>query len=346
MLSWNQITSETVVTSHPNVLCLNQVLLDEMNKFPIGFYVWTTQLYFEKKIVKIGQTQFGVRRPKEVLGNSTGIVGDIYILAWFPSEKATEKNYDQRVIHPHLNKNKNFKWLKDHSAGKEFQELQKDATLEELYESIYQVLGNNLTRDNVQQTIWQNEIVNAIGNDLVNGKKTILAELSARFGKTIAFLLLFLQYDVPVMVVATYFNSALFSFLKEVSRYYEFENFVTLRINDLEFKEKFTECIANGKKIVVLQSLHQSKIGFENSVFLSDFHEKIVVVDEADFGAHTPKQRSLIDLTSNGCPLILATGTGSDIAATGRKIDSFHSITYPDMLMMSRTDYELSTAST
>lgn len=335
---------EAVMTAHINVYCMTQDILDEMEKFPVGFYMWTTKIYFESGIVKIGQTQFGVRRPKEVLGNGTGVVGDIYILAWFPSEKAKIKNYDQDVIHSYLNKNPKFKWLKNHSAGKEFQELQKNATFEELYENILEVLKDDLTKDNVEQTIWQHEIVNALGNDLINGKKTILAELSARFGKTIAFLLLFLQYDVPVMVAATYFNSALFSFLKEISRFYEFENFVTLRINDLEFQEKFNQYIADGKKVVVLQSLHKSKIGFENSVFLSDFHQKIVVVDEADFGAHTPKQRSLIDMTCNGCPLILATGTGVNIAATGRQIDSFHSITYFDMIMMRETDSELSTA--
>lgn len=345
MLSWNQIITDSVPTSHKNVFCVNQELLDYMEEFPVGFYVWTTETYFNSKIVKIGQTQFGVRRPKEVLGNGTGIVGNIYILNWFPSDCAKQKNYDQNVIHTSLNKNSNFKWLKEHSAGKEFQQLLKNTELSDLFDEIVDILGNDIVKKSVSVTSWQRYMINALGKDLSEGHKVIVAELSARFGKTLTFLLLFLLCDVQVMVVSTYFNSALSSFKQEISKYEEFGNFVAIRINDPEFKTKFNQSLKSGKKIVVLQSLHQSKVGLNNSEILSQIQDKIVVVDEADFGSHKKRQRDLIDKTCNGSPLILTTGTGADIASTGRNVNSFHSITYLDMLMMRGTDLELSTVS-
>jgi len=344
MFSWNQIVSKAVPTAHKNVYCINQEVLDYMEEFPIGFYVWTTEIYLASNIVKIGQTQFGVRRPGEVLGNSTGIVGDIYILKWFPSDCAKEKNYDQRVIHTTLNKNPKFKWLKADSAGKEFIELQKNTELCDLFDEIVDILGKNITKKSVQVTSWQLQMINAIGKDLNEGRKVIVAELSARFGKTLTFLILFLMCDVQVMVISTYFNSALSSFKQEILKYEEFANFISIRINDPEFETKFEQSLKSGKKIVVLQSLHKSKNGSKNAEILSRIQDKIVVVDEADFGSHKKLQRDLVDKTCNRSPLILTTGTGADIAATGRNVNSFHSITYLDMLMIRQTDSELSTA--
>lgn len=343
MLSWNQITSEAVPTAHKNVFCINQEVLDYMEIFPVGFYVWTTKIYLKSNIVKIGQTEFGVRRPGEVLGNGTGIVGDIYILHWFPSECAKEKNYDQRVIHSTLNKNPKFKWLKTHSAGKEFTQLQENIELYDLFDEIVDILGKDIYKKSVQVTSWQLKMINSLGSDLNDGHKVIVAELSARFGKTLTFLLLFLMCDVQVMVVSTYFNSALSSFKQEISKYEEFTNFTSIRINDPDFETKFEQSLKLGKKIIVLQSLHQSKNGLKNAKIISQVQDKIVIVDEADFGSHKKRQRDLIDKTCNGSPLILATGTGADLAATGRNVNSFHSITYLDMMMIRQTDFELST---
>lgn len=344
MLSWNQIISEAVPTAHKNVYCINQEVLDHMKESPIGFYEWTTEIYSKSNTVKVGQTQFGLRRPGEVLGNSTGIVGDICILDWFPSDCAKEKNYDQRVIHSTLNKNPKFKWLKTHSAGKEFIELQENTELCDLSDAIVDILGDNISKKSVQVTSWQLQMINVIGKDLNEGHKVIVAELSARFGKTLTFLLLFLMCDIQVMVISTYFNSALSSFKQEISKYEEFANFISIRINDPEFETKFEESLKSGKKIVVLQSLHKSKNGSKNAEILSQIQDKIVVVDEADFGSHKKLQRDLVDKTCNGSPLILATGTGADIAATGRNVNSSHSITYLDMLMIRQTDQELSTS--
>ena len=339
MFSWNQITAEAVATSRRNVLCMNQEVLDDMEEFPVGFYVWTTKEYWKSNIVKIGQTELAVRR----LGQFTGICGNVLVLNWFPSNCAKEKNYDQRVILHKLNTNKNFKWLKE-SVGKEFLELQKNVELSDLFDEIVNILGNSISRKDVKVTSWQLQIINAIGKDLNEGCKVIVVELSARFGKTLTFLLLFMRCKKQVLVVSTYFNSALSSYNKEIFKYNQFKDYTLIRTSDSEFEDKFDQALKSGKKIVVLQSLHKSKNGLKNVEILSQFEDKIVVVDEADFGSHKKSQRDLIDKTCNESPLILATGTGADVAATGRNVNSFHSRTYIDMLMMKETDFELSTA--
>jgi hypothetical protein len=185
---------------------------------------------------------------------------------------------------------------------------------------------------------------------LGEGKKKIMAELAARFGKTLEYLSLFVASKYKVMVVGTYYLTALSSFEKEVCRYKEFSDFVVLELGSETFEEDFEYNLNQNKKIVVLVSLCGDKevdhsVRNQNAYIIEQFSNKITIIDEADYGAHTESCVPFVNRIGHGAPVILTTGTNSERArGFHTDVDAFFRVTYLDMLMKAGTKLRIKNA--
>ena len=72
----------------------------------------------------------------------------------------------------------------------------------------------------------------------------------------------------------------------------------------------------------------------KNSNIRTQVDDKLVIIDEADFGAHTEQKTPLVQKITGDSPLILTTGTNSERARGQHDVDDMFLVTYPDMLMM------------
>lgn len=172
------------------------------------------------------------------------------------------------------------------------------------------------------------------------GKQTIVAELCARFGKTIWSGALIRETDAQLTVVASYVLTSFTSFKKDLSAFEQFRNFVLVDASDKDWKTHVEDAVAAGSQTVVFLSmcaggLRQDKINF----LFAQPVDKLLIVDEADFGVHQHKQSTpLIEARGDKDIVVLMTGTNGDKAASVWPVDHYLSVTYPELLMEKHAD--------
>lgn len=170
------------------------------------------------------------------------------------------------------------------------------------------------------------------------GKKTVVAELCARFGKTIWSGSLIRETEARLTIVASYVLTSFTSFKKDLTSFEQFRNFVLIDSADVNYEAAVLSSLGAGKQVVVFLSMcvggrRQSKIDF---LFGIDT-PRLVIVDEADFGVHKAGQsKPLIEARDEEDVIILMTGTNGDKAASIWPVDHYHSVTYPELLIEKR----------
>jgi len=175
---------------------------------------------------------------------------------------------------------------------------------------------------------------------ITEGKRTIVAELCARFGKTIWSGALVRETNSPLTIVASYVLTSFASFKKDLSSFEQFRNFELVDSADENWEDLVQNAIEGGLQAVVFLSMcgggrRQDKIDFLYSQPVT----KLVVIDEADFGVHQVKQSTpLIEARSENDVVILMTGTNGDKAASIWPVDHYLSVTYPELLMEKHAD--------
>lgn len=186
-----------------------------------------------------------------------------------------------------------------------------------------------------QYTAAEN-VINAISE----GKRTILAELCARFGKTIWSGAMVCETGAQLTIVASYVLTSFASFKKDLTSFEQFRNLVLVEAGDDGWEDKVQLAIESGKQTVVFLSMcaggrRQDKINFLFGLSVN----KLVLVDEADFGVHQVKQsQPLIEARSEQDVVILMTGTNGDKAASIWPVDHYLSVTYPELLIEKHKD--------
>lgn len=186
-----------------------------------------------------------------------------------------------------------------------------------------------------QYTAAEN-VINAISE----GKRTILAELCARFGKTIWSGAMVCETGAQLTIVASYVLTSFASFKKDLTSFEQFRNLVLVEAGDDGWEDKVQLAIESGKQTVVFLSMcaggrRQDKINFLFDLSVN----KLVLVDEADFGVHQVKQsQPLIEARSEQDVVILMTGTNGDKAASIWPVDHYLSVTYPELLIEKHKD--------
>lgn len=185
-----------------------------------------------------------------------------------------------------------------------------------------------------------------------DGKNVILAELCARFGKTIWAGAIMRETNAPIIVVASYVLTSFSSFIKDLTSFRQFANIEHVEASDPKWVEKVKQHRRNGRQVVVYLSMCSAASGnrekgeekFSESnrdkriktLYSKTFNEPVLlIVDEADYGAHTEKQvKPLIEAQREGDRVILMTGTNAERAASGWDVDHYLNVTYPELLMM------------
>lgn len=335
-LTWDQFLQNAIPSARKCIFIANEEIAERIKRNPVGFYQFTEKPEYEKNSFKCGQT--GVGALERIAGQrGTSVNEDFVIVGFVPSDRAINKNEDQRISNElHDQEKCTLRHRLDNNRTTKEWAIFPNDNPEEIW---IDYLKNDIKKTYAKLTIWQLEALDKFISLLDGGKKKIMAELAPRFGKTILYLALFEQLKEQVLVVGSYYLTALSSFKKECYLYEQFSNFVVLDLYSNTFEEDFAHNLSNNKKIVVVVSLCGDKEGNslrnDNAHFLSKFSNKITVIDEADYGAHTKKCTPFVNLIGNGAPIILTTGTNSERAKGDHdNVDAFFKFTYFDMLMM------------
>ena len=170
---------------------------------------------------------------------------------------------------------------------------------------------------------------------IADNKQTIVAELCARFGKTIWSGALIRETNAPLTVIASYVLTSFSSFKKDLTSFEQFRNLVLVEAGDTDWEQKVSQAIEDKKQTVVFLSMcaggrRQDKIDF----LFGQKVNRLVIVDEADFGVHQVKQsQPLIEARGEKDIVVLMTGTNGDKAASIWPVDHYLSVTYPELLI-------------
>ena len=170
-----------------------------------------------------------------------------------------------------------------------------------------------------------------------SGKRCVLCDLAARFGKTpwSSVVTLEIEADPKVVIVASYVQTVFSSFATQMVRYKQFAEHAHIDSRDGDWKEQVDDAIAIGKKAFVYLSLHKGELRQDRIDYLFGLNcNKMLIVDEADFGAHKEGQaKPLVDKLDESVYTIIMTGTNSDRAASIWPVDSVLGVTYAEMLI-------------
>jgi hypothetical protein len=175
------------------------------------------------------------------------------------------------------------------------------------------------------------------------GKRRILAELAARYGKTIWSSAIAIESGIPVIIVSSYVLTSFTSFKNDIRKFQQFQEIEIVDSQVKGYEEKVTKFIEQGKQVMVFVSLCNGRGRNERIKFLGGLEvQKMVFVDEADYGAHKKGQfDALQTMVNDNDVLILMTGTNSDRASSEWDIDLMLSTTYFELLVNKKESMSL-----
>jgi hypothetical protein len=184
----------------------------------------------------------------------------------------------------------------------------------------------------------QYEVANEVVDMFNSSSRVVLAELCARFGKTIWSGAVAVEMGVDIVIVASYVKTVFTSFATDLTSFQQFANYAHIDTADADYQEQVEVALAEGKKVFAYLSLANGSKRQERIDYLfNNSNNKMLIVDEADFGAHHLKQaKPLVDALDETVYTIIMTGTNADRAATHWPIDSIVSVTYPELLIQKK----------
>jgi hypothetical protein len=207
---------------------------------------------------------------------------------------------------------------------------------EDLVDKVNEILRKeNQPRPDVKLSSAQFDDAVTVLNGIKYGKRRILAELAARYGKTIWSSAVAVESGIPVIVVASYVLTSFTSFKNDIRKFQQFQDIEIVDSQKEGYEELVTKFIEEGKQVMVFLSLCNGRNRTERVKFLSSIKkQKLIFVDEADYGAHKQNQfDALQSMVKDDDVLILMTGTNSDRASSEWDIDLMISTTYFELLV-------------
>ena len=128
-----------------------------------------------------------------------------------------------------------------------------------------------------------------------DGKRRICADLCTRFGKTTWSLGISVETKCPITIVASYVLTSFTSFKNEVTTFEQFRNFVLVNSKDDDYTDQIDNALKNNDKVIVFVSMCN---GSNRESRLKDLftlnHDRLVIIDEADYGVHRLNQSDLL----------------------------------------------------
>jgi hypothetical protein len=314
------INENTLVLIAPDLYAIDQLtanLIKEAKekKLPAG-YAWATDEMIHSLSSKDGQARTGdvVSRVKAFATTGRQIVLDVIIDDFF-----TEPGQDQ-VLNDWRNENETGVKLDKGIRTKEGMKYKDEQAFSELKIRRIEAL-KAVTKDPFAgaiecflNTTQFNQLATAI-KLYRNGSRKILADLCARFGKTIWSAAIGRLLGVDVIIVSAYVKTVFASFGSDLIKYKQFSDFVHIKMEDPEYSTKITKALSSDKKVIAYLSLCQGSERDNRIAFLGKLkYSKFWIIDEADYGAHQPKQVKPIKNAVGDDYLLIMTGTNADRA--------------------------------
>ena len=134
----------------------------------------------------------------------------------------------------------------------------------------------------------------------------LIAELCARFGKTLTYLELFKRIDNDIMIIPSFVHTVFTSFSNEILGKYgdenigKWSNFSGFKLIDTTsgdgWVDKFNSNLGKYKMVIFisLQTREESFSKFDIIKNVSN-ERKFIVIDEADYGAWTENSQKVVD---------------------------------------------------
>jgi len=182
---------------------------------------------------------------------------------------------------------------------------------------------------------WQVDSAENVIAAIAAGVRICLAELCARFGKTIWAGALAIETGAKITVIASYVLTSFSSFAKDLTSFEQFRNLAVIDSSSDTYQQEVTDALAAGSQVVVFLSMCGSTKRQDRIDFLFALPEnRLVFIDEADYGAHTANQADpFIVAKKQQDVVILMTGTNGERAVGNWKIDHYLGTTYAELLM-------------
>ena len=133
------------------------------------------------------------------------------------------------------------------------------------------------------------------------------------------------------------------SFKNNIREFQQFQEIEIVDSSDKNYQLDIESFVNQGKQVMVFLSLCNGSGREERISFLNNIgSQRLVFVDEADYGAHQKKQfEALKKLVKDNDVLILMTGTNSDRASSEWEIDLMISTTYFELLVNKKEAFDL-----
>ena len=196
------------------------------------------------------------------------------------------------------------------------------------------------------------EMLDAIDKLIDKDQKEIKIglELCPRFGKTVfalgsVFKTMFDAGLCKVLVLPSHWLASHPSFEKEAKRYRDFDSFIYIKKEKVGSEETSKIIKENlGKFPIVIEvSLYNDDVKESDSVFFEKIkyireiprEDKLTIIDEADFGAHTEKSRKIISYINSRYEIYM-TGTNIQRALCGITPDLILQFSYEEMLLIKK----------
>jgi hypothetical protein len=182
---------------------------------------------------------------------------------------------------------------------------------------------------------WQYDQAENVITAISDKKKVIMAELCARFGKTIWSGAISVETGFNITVVASYVLTSFASFAKDLNKFEQFRDMEIIDSGSDFYEQEIKKALKNNKQVVVFLSMCGSAKRQDRIDFIFGLKEsRLVFIDEADYGAHTEKQADpFIQAKKPNDVVVLMTGTNGERACGKWKIEHYVGTTYPELLM-------------
>jgi hypothetical protein len=201
---------------------------------------------------------------------------------------------------------------------------------------------NNLLsfKPRAHQDRIKNELIDAIKN-----KNTfafnVMQNICPRGGKTTQNIDQFLSFgelfNCKLMLVPMYVLGVMPSLKRDAGKFKQFSNIVVLDTNiDNNVEITAKAALDAGKQVIIGVSLHHSSVWYQKHTWIHEYTgNTYVVVDEADFGAHTDNSMNLYKylIANKTCCVNVTSGTNAKRMARilGVNIDLVQNVEYSEL---------------
>jgi len=169
-------------------------------------------------------------------------------------------------------------------------------------------------------------------------KQVILAELCARFGKTIWSGVVARELEAELVIVTSYVKTVFASFAKDLTSFEQWAHYEHVDTQMPNWQQQVQQAFEADKRVIAYVSMAPGgKRDARIAWLMSQTKETLLILDEADFGSHTPNQaQALKSCVKPAHRVLIMTGTNSDRAIKLWQVDHMVSVTYPELLVQKR----------